>query len=259
MAAPGEREAAEIAAAHLANWRDVLPPFLAGGFLPPLVLNNGYVIHHGPRDTIADLFYEIFIEQAYTNSGFYTPSSGDTVLDLGANIGVFALFMCSKSPDVRVHCFEPAPENLSRLRQNIDHNHLQDRIAIQPFALLDRDGHCRLEAAQWNGQRSLYNRGSDIAEPDVVPCVSLAHAIALTGASSIELLKLDVEGAEIEILEGANDVSWNRIARITLECHEAIRPGCRERVCRVLRNHGFTLELGKENGGGFQIIRGHRP
>jgi len=73
------------------NWRHVLLRHLVGGGLPALSLRPGLVLNHGPDDDPLFLLREIFLGECYTYSGFYRPSSLDTVVDIGANIGVFVL------------------------------------------------------------------------------------------------------------------------------------------------------------------------
>jgi hypothetical protein len=73
-------------------------------------------------------------------------------------------------------------------------------------------------------------------------------------------LKVDVEGAEIEILEGVDAETLAKLRRVVVEFHDLFRPGCRERVTRVLAENGFapieTVVDGKDPGLG--LIRARR-
>jgi hypothetical protein len=55
----------------------------------------------------------------------------------------------------------------------------------------------------------------------------------------VDLLKLDVEGAELEIIEGASQMDWGRVRRIALEFHNFIRSDTGLRVANALRAHGY--------------------
>lgn len=249
-----EEQVAAVTAAFFVNAAAVAEAFLTERPLPILELKNGFRIFHGPDDAVADLFHEIFVLQAYTK-GFYTPRPDDVVVDCGANIGLFALFMCASAPGVRVHCFEPMPVNLRRLAENVHANGLERSVVIHPYAVLDGAGRRPLSAGRRNGQWSFFHDDREPAAEHDAACVSLAEALALCGAPRIDLLKLDVEGAEIEILEGANDVTWDRIGRVALEYHDLMRDGCRDRACAALTRYGFGCEVTPGPGDGLGLIR----
>jgi hypothetical protein len=72
-----------------------------------------------------------------------------------------------------------------------------------------------------------------------VPTVSLDHAITRTGAGQIAL-KIDAEGAEVEMLESAAQATLAAIDEVALEYHDSIVPDARERCQAVLTQAGFT-------------------
>jgi FkbM family methyltransferase len=210
--------------------------------LPPFELSRGITLYHGEADDPILLFREIFVEQDYTSGGFYTPRPTDTVFDLGANIGFFSLFLQWAARGVRVHAFEPASQTRARLEQNVAENGLGAFVTVHPFAVSDTPGVLRLKQASFSAHRSLFTE--EPGEPSAgaeesVRCVSLAEAVGLCGVDEIDLLKIDVEGAEIEIVEGCDDATWRRVRRVVVEYHDVFRPGCRERVSRVLEAQGF--------------------
>jgi FkbM family methyltransferase len=222
------------------NWRAILDACRAGETLPPLVLRNGLTIHHGPGDSPLFIFNEIFRERCYTGGGFYRPRPSDTVLDLGANIGLFLVYLQWRARGIRVHCFEPAAETRHRLEHNIRANELETCVSVYPFAVSDSEGVVSLQQAPKTGVRSMFGtRQPDAPPAELVRCIGLGRALELCGARRVDLLKIDVEGAEIEIIEGAGAEVWERIDRVALEFHDHYRPGCRERVTAALATHGF--------------------
>src|SRR5438270_8770844 len=86
---------------RFANWREVWAAYRTGRPLPPLRLRDGLTLYHGGHDDPIYLFREQFIERVYTRGGFYRPAPGDTVIDLGANIGSFALSLQWQARGVR--------------------------------------------------------------------------------------------------------------------------------------------------------------
>lgn len=224
----------KIHAQYFSNWFEVFRAYRRGNRLPPLQIRRaGIVLKHGPSDDAWSLFREIFVERCYTRPEFYTPKPSDTVIDCGANVGFFALYLESVAPGIRVHCFEPSTSNRSRLSINISENLLENLITVHPVAVMDREGVLELTQAPQAGSTSAFDASLN-GSKESVRSISLDQAIAMTGAQKIDLLKIDVEGAEIEILEGASAECWQKIQRVVLEYHEAIRPGCLERVRSVL-------------------------
>ena len=224
----------------LENWRAVRSAARAQRPIPLLRLRGGLVIGHAPEDVPYDVFHEVFIQRLYVGGGFYRPRPHHVILDGGAHIGFFALHLAWLTPGVRVHCFEPAPATRTRLAANLARNRLERTITVHPYALLDREATLPLRLSTLSGNHSLFDRPDASADPpELVRSLSLGMALDLCG-TPVALLKLDVEGAEVEILEGADDATLARVARVALEYHDFLRPGCRARVERRLVRAGFT-------------------
>jgi FkbM family methyltransferase len=222
------------------NWREIWSAEQAGRDLPPLMLRGGLEIHHGQGDSPLYIFKEIFVEECYTRSNFFRPRRWHTVLDLGANIGSFAIYLQWRARGIRVHCFEPAEETRNRLEQNIRINNLDKHVSVYPLAVSDRPGVAYLKQARKTGVRSLFENKHSIGVGEEVECISLQQALDQCGVDRVDFLKVDVEGAEIEVFEGACGRIWNRIERVALEFHDVHRAGCRNRVLHVLRANGFN-------------------
>ena len=226
---------------YLKNWRAVWGAYRLGLPAPPLELNGGLTLYHdGLEDDAVRLFQEIFVDRCYTRGGFYRPRAGDTVLDLGANIGAFALAMQWQARGVRVHSFEPASDTRARLERNVAENGLGGLVTVHPCAVAGAPGLLRLKRGGIAGHSSLFaSRFVAGGGEEEVRAVGLAEAVALTGSATVDLLKIDIEGAEIEVVEGADTATWAKVRRVAVEYHDLFRPGCRERVCRVLKAQGF--------------------
>jgi hypothetical protein len=118
-------------------------------------------------------------------------------------------------------------------------------VTVHPFAVSDRRRTARLKPAGLLAQRSLFDNefsGQDAGEGDAVECVSLADALDLAlagGGGRVALVKMDIEGAEVEAVEGTPGPVWDRVDRVAFEYHDRFRPGCRARVVEALRGRGF--------------------
>jgi len=186
------------------------------------------------------MFFEIFVAQSYVSGDFFKPGPLSRVIDCGANIGLFALFLVERSPGIRVHCFEPAPSTAAQLRVNLSNNQLESFVEVHQFALGVQRTTRILEEHASSGQRALLPDGSPLrGASDIVQCIDLNHALALCGDSNVDLLKIDAEGAELEILQSGDDSVWKRIQRIVLEYHDDLRPGTKDRLLKLLKTAGY--------------------
>jgi FkbM family methyltransferase len=193
------------------------------------------------------LFREIFLDEEYTSGGFYRPRFGDTVIDLGANIGGFALYILHRTPGVNVHCFEPGVDTRRRLEQNLLNNRLDTWVRVYPVGVSDVAKKMVLHGHRFAGSRSTLSappEGNN-GYSESIECVSLAEAVLMTRVDHVDLLKIDVEGAEVDILTEQDQGTWSKIQRVVLEFHGSIRPGAREAVTASLKAHGFRI---------FQVI-----
>jgi len=124
--------------------------------------------------------------------------SGFTFVDLGANVGVYSLFVATLAGrEGRVLAVEPQPEIYRRLAFNVATNDLGTIRTLQ-CAVADRDGSLDLFIDRGNrGQSSIAMK---TGERVTVPCRTLESVLAETGFSRVDALKIDIEGAEDTVL-----------------------------------------------------------
>ncbi len=131
---------------------------------------------------------------------------GMVVLDVGANIGHYTLLAAKRVyPGGFVHAFEPAPAEYHELNANVGLNRLENVLANQ-LAICDREGEATLQICQ--GGLGLYNSlGAPLREGNVVSvqvrCTTLDSYVRSAGIGKVDLLKMDVEGAELAAIRGA--------------------------------------------------------
>lgn len=126
---------------------------------------------------------------------------GTTVIDVGANIGLYTLLFARAAGDEgRVYAFEPEPENLRLLAHNIRTNGCTN-VVIVPAAVAGRTGVATLFlSAQNRGDHRLFDPG-DGRRSIPVPTVTLDEEFA-GHDGPIALVKIDIQGAEVEALSG---------------------------------------------------------
>lgn len=132
---------------------------------------------------------------------------GVTCIDVGANSGLYACHMGHLSgPSGRVHAFEPEPRSWDRLARNVELNGLADRVVMHRKAVGDTDGTVTFfrHDAQHSGWGSLHRHPKHEGELSV-EAIRLDTWMKEIGPEEIHLLKIDVEGSELEVLRGATE------------------------------------------------------
>jgi FkbM family methyltransferase len=127
---------------------------------------------------------------------------GGVYLDVGANIGAIALPVARQRPDVRVICVEADPDLVAVLRRNVSDNALTNVTVMERLA-----GSCSEQAVQfYRAPADKFGMGSVGPQFDCPPIllrqVALDDMLDDIGVSEVDVIKLDVEGSELRVLQG---------------------------------------------------------
>jgi len=151
--------------------------------------------------------------------------SGDFVLDIGGHAGQYAVIFAAKTgTDGRVISFEPDPWARDVLRKNLNLNGFAQRVQVEEIALTDKVGNMPFFSKGGNSQSSLARSalGGEAADPQVTTLTvntdTLDNYLAKRSLGVPQWLKLDTEGAEINILRGA-PLLLKSDAKIICELH----------------------------------------
>jgi methyltransferase, FkbM family len=127
--------------------------------------------------------------------------NGDTVIDAGANIGIFSAYAASRGANV--YAFEPVPETLACLKQTLDIN--QNKFSIIPLALSDKTGSTEIYIdPKSKGTASIVtDRNYHTVS---IQSSTLDEWVETENIKQIDFIKADIEGAERLLLKGARNV-----------------------------------------------------
>lgn len=138
-------------------------------------------------------------------------AGADTVFDVGAHIGLYALTAAAMNPGARVFAFEPAPPVFDRLLANVTLSRLPNVVCVQAAAS-EQAGRAEIfGAAGGMDARGSYDPGHVTWHPgpwrcDIVPTVDLDRFARLVGLDKLTVVKIDVEKAEPQVLRGMNQL-----------------------------------------------------
>ena len=166
---------------------------------------------------------------------------GMTFVDAGSNKGDFALIAARVMGDRgRVLAFEPFPGNARWIRASVELNGYRS-VSLHELALLDVDGPATLYLRDWSGWHSLIPRKRGPQESVGVETRRLDSVLAESGDPHVDVMKIDVEGVELEVLRGAErTLADSRLFAVFVEIHPGYDVDPVE-VSELLTGHGFSL------------------
>lgn len=136
----------------------------------------------------------------------------ELVFDMGANIGVTAIICAHLYPNAKIICFEPQPDNLAILAKNVEK---YDNITVKPFGLGAQTGQKKLWPSEDKTNHGGFSNFIEHGEPEIIPIEGIREIVERYGVP--DLIKIDVEGAECEILR--NFPHLERVSWIAGELH----------------------------------------
>ena len=164
-----------------------------------------------------------------------------TVLDVGANVGIFTLWAAQRWPHCHIAAYEPLPENFRDLDGNTQH--IAHRVGLSTLALSDRTAR---DVKMFRGRNRMC--GSVEAEGSEGETVSV-HLLDAAALESKEFVKLDVEGHELAILQRLN---LNNTRAIALEAHShELAVAC----ITELEHRGFQLHEQRPTVNGCYLLK----
>ncbi|MFG2000496.1 FkbM family methyltransferase [Spirillospora sp. NPDC048911] len=232
---------------------------------------------------------EIFVDEVYLRGGIVLRENA-VVFDVGANIGMYSLFIEARCPSARVYAFEPIPEVFAKLQENIGERGLTTRSF--EYGLSDREQEvsfyyypdisimsCRHDYTNWDNEVELIKlyvanerqsgppgRAEHLAEVEALAGKDfefverrcrlrpMSAVIDEVGVRAIDLIKIDAQRAEHDVLRGIEDRHWPLIQQISMEVHdEAASPteGRVKQVTELLVEKGFRVSVEVE-----EMLRG---
>lgn len=200
----------------------------------------GHQVNFFTYSQVINLFEEIFIHEVYK---FDSRNSKPCIIDCGSNIGMSILYFKCLFPGSTIMAFEPDPEAFKLIRENVMQNELTN-VTVLNFALDLAGGKAILFGNQKPG--SLNNSlitSHDRRTGSIIDTKRLSEFID----HSIDLLKIDVEGAEGKIIE---DLIINKklgaIKKLIIEFHPKYADSSLEDFTDKLKSHRFSCQVIKD-------------
>jgi FkbM family methyltransferase len=155
--------------------------------------------------------------------------SPQTMIDAGANIGLTCLYFKSHFPDINITALEPFEETYNRLVQNININHFSS-VRLLKKGLWSSQIKLKADTSFRDGQDWSFRLVEACSnEPALFEATSIDEIISENNLTTIDFLKIDIEGGEVEIFKDFSTLHWlNQVKVIALEIHDEFN--CREHI-----------------------------
>lgn len=176
------------------------------------------------------VFDKIFVEKEYELD---IPSAPKFIVDGGANVGYASIFFANKYPNAKVVSIEPEASNLDILQRNIyGYKNIQ---SIQS-AIWSKKSRMILENPV--GAECTFQVKEAQSNSKPIESITVDGLCAYSSDGNIDILKLDIEGAEKEVF--SSNTSWlANIKILIIELHDRYVPGCSDAVYGACEKHGF--------------------
>lgn len=215
-------------------------------------LRNGIVAVGGVRSLIVDLIDEIFVKEVY-NPDFMRINTNDTVMDIGANIGIFSLY-AAKQGTKKIYSIEPLSQNISLIKNNFKINKLKvpdiDNVAVS-----DKNGISKLYLGDLDSHGLLFDRNFErkLSKYKEVKTITLNGIFKIHKIDKLDFLKIDCEGSEGEIIKSTQKDTWKKIQKIAIEYHDKVSTLSHKKIVESLKGYGYKTKI-KPTGKFFGYI-----
>jgi FkbM family methyltransferase len=191
------------------NWRRV-SPLLPERYLPFPVRGGWAYLSLANSPTQLQRVLRVYEPDKYANIARFLPPGGGFV-DVGGNAGDFSVWAAHVGgPEARVLAIEAEPRNAEWLRRTVRRNGLDGRVSVVHAAATDSTGTVELLVTAKNGTHSIVESELHVAHDafrpvrrESVPARRLDDLVAESPLTRVDVVKIDVEGAEMHVLRGA--------------------------------------------------------
>jgi FkbM family methyltransferase len=173
-----------------------------------------------PGTSDVPTFEKIFISQEYEFP--YPSGKPGLIIDAGANVGYASIFFAKKFPSSRILAVEPEQSNHELLLRNIA---AYPNVTAVHAALWNRNVPLRIQNPK---DENWAFRMAEAQPDDPDPCdgITVSELMAMVGADTVDILKLDIEGAEKDVFKSGFEPWLPKVAVIVIELHDWLREGC---------------------------------
>jgi len=190
-----------------------------------------------PETTDPPTFAQVFVRREYD---IELPLEPRFIIDAGGNVGYTAVWFANRYPAAKIVVIEPDAANCKLLRENTAS---YPQVELIQAGVWPRAGHLIIvthdQTGRFLGEWGFRVEESDEPAGETIRAVTLGEILRGSGQPAIDVLKLDVEGAEKEIFSASCDDWLPRTNVLMVELHDRFRPGASDAFFSVVNMQDF--------------------
>ena len=187
-----------------------------------------------------EVFHQVFINKEYNfDAGFYPRF----IIDGGGNVGLGALYFANVYPDAKIVSVEPESDNYTMLVENTK---AYDNIHAIQSGIWNKSTYLKIKDTGL-GNWGFVVEECDKEDAETFRALSIADIMTQYQAEEIDILKLDIEGAEKEVFTSNYDRWLPKTKILIVELHDRMKPGCSSAFLKAIANYNFTIHPIGEN------------
>jgi FkbM family methyltransferase len=181
------------------------------------------------------VFQEVFFNRNYNIKIPFTPR---VIVDCGANIGLVSLYFIQKYPSAKIIAVEPEEKNYAQLKMNVSKYH---QISTIKGGIWNKSTFLEVADSSNMGSWGFSCSETPADKPGAVRAYSIEELMSANDLEEIDILKLDIEGSELEVFS-SNYQNWLPKTRcIIIELHDWRRKGCSKVFFNTLFQYDFSI------------------
>lgn len=184
-------------------------------------------------EPIYNNYDEFFVQKIYSTLDI---DGCDTVIDAGANIGLWTRYILTRNAK-RILCIEPNTVALQNLTKNT--KQFGDTVTVVPYALHTENGTLKFYSDKNSLVSSIFPTGESVET--TVNTITFDSLLEQYGVTYVDLLKMDIEGAEFAIIESFGKEQFDKIGSFLIEYHEW-NGGSKDSLISKLQDNGYKIK-----------------
>jgi FkbM family methyltransferase len=198
--------------------------------------NAASMIYLRNGTTDVHTFYDIFTNDEYDIDFGFTP---ETIIDCGANTGLVTVFYKSKYPESKIIAIEPESSNFEMLVKNTSSF---NNVHCLKNAVWGNEGFIEISDPGF-GNWGFMTSETDNESETSVKTVTINSIMQKFELLNIDVLKIDIEGAEKEVFESDHQEWLSKTRVILIELHDRLKPGCSTAFFKAISKLNFYVEI----------------
>lgn len=237
-----------VAQKHIKNWYMLFVDKLFATSNILYYFKNDVVVECRPKSTDINESVVVLSGIEYPEQLCRFDKQNATVIDIGANIGTFSLYVNHLNPqkNIKFYAIEASPENIALCKKNFQHNHLDDYVLVEK-AITGQNGVVTFDVSgNFDGFKVNNNTNNGIqVESQTLSAFCQEHNI-----QTIDLLKMDIEGSEFDIFQIDSEFIKNNVSILFMEYHLSEKHSSVDEIVNILSDKfNVVLENIHKSGG----------